>query len=75
MHNAHTYTHTCMYRYLEELEEDQIKLALAISTSMEADGGAAPVYGGEQLTEAVQGKGKKRQKRYTCTYSVLDVEN
>ena len=57
----HTHTHVYIYcSYLEELEEEQLRLAMALSASME--GGGNVVYEGESSHDD-QRKGRKKQKR------------
>ena len=52
-----------MYSYLEEFEEEQLRLAIALSASMESGGDVAPPVYGQETSDANQKKGRKRQKR------------
>ena len=52
-----------IYSYLEELEEEQLRLAIVLSASMESGGNAAPPVYGRETSDADQRKGRKRQKR------------
>ena len=49
--------------YLEQIEGEELRLAIALSASMEGGCSAAPMYGGGEISDADQGKGRKRQKR------------